>query len=73
MKVWIAVALIVPGLWAREAEGTERPVITLRGELAHLSIDLAGGGIVDLHLLSNGINPLKWEGQRRLSLEVGGL
>ena len=67
MKRWIAVTLVItallPGLWMREAGGAERPVITLRGELAHLSIDLAGGGIVDFHLLSNGINPLKWEGE----------
>ena len=54
---------MLPDLWTREARGANRPVITLRGELAHLSIDLAGGGIVDFHLLSNGINPLKWEGE----------
>ena len=67
MKTWIAVTLgitaLLPDLWTREARGADRPVITLRGELAHLSIDLAGGGIVDFHLLSNGINPLKWEGE----------
>ncbi|MBT4499354.1 MAG: hypothetical protein HOC74_16620 [Gemmatimonadetes bacterium] len=43
--------------------GAERPVVTLRGEAAHLSIDLAGGGIVDFHLTPDGVNPLKWEGE----------
>ena len=59
----IVITALLPGLWTREAGGADRPVITLRGELAHLSIDLAGGGIVNFHLLSNGINPLKWEGE----------
>ena len=69
MRTWMAVTLVItaflPGFWTREAGGADRPVITLRGELAHLSIDQAGGGIVDFHLLSNGINPLKWEGRGR--------
>ena len=46
MKTWIAIIVIMT-FFSDQAGGTERPVITLRGELAHLSIDLAARRLAD--------------------------
>ncbi len=38
-----------------------RRSLVLEGETAQVVIDIAGGSIVDFHLLSQGLNPLTWD------------
>ena len=43
------------------AEGIPgRPALTLTTKTAEVSVDLAGGSIVDFHILGHGLNPLTW-------------
>ena len=59
--VLTAIMLLVVAIPAY-SQGTlaARPQTVLDGEIATLSVDLAGGSIVDFHLDSRGLNPLSW-------------
>src|SRR5262249_11831810 len=53
-------------LLSMAAAGAESPVngrrsVVLESKEARLTIDLAGGSIVDFHLGQQGLNPLQWE------------
>ena len=37
-----------------------RKQVVLRGEIAQVCVDVAGGAIVDFHLIDQGLNPLTW-------------
>jgi hypothetical protein len=40
-----------------------RPSLVLKGKTAQVVVDIGGGSIADFHLLSQGLNPLRWEEQ----------
>jgi hypothetical protein len=49
----------LPG--AAETIVNGRRSVVLDGQAAQLTVDLAGGSIVDFHLQKGGLNPLRWE------------
>jgi len=55
--LWLAVL----GICGAETIVNGRRSVVLNGTSAQLTVDIAGGSIVDFHLLDGGLNPLQWE------------
>jgi hypothetical protein len=55
--LWIAAM----GICHAEAIVNGRRSVVLNGKSAQLTVDIAGGSIVDFHLQDSGLNPLRWE------------
>ena len=55
--IWIAAL----GICGAETIVNGRRSIVLNGKFTQLTVDIAGGSIVDFHLLDGGLNPLQWE------------
>lgn len=52
--------LLVPALAWAEPSLEGRKQVVLEGRTARVSVDLAGGSIVDFHFLDQGLNPFTW-------------
>lgn len=55
----LTLALAPPSARVRTIDG--RPALALESPAARVILDLAGGGIVDFRLTSDGVNPLAWD------------
>lgn len=55
-------AVLTAVLVMAAAAQVSRPTVRFEGHAATLVIDLGGGSIVDFHLASGGLNPLRWIG-----------
>ncbi|MCE5250283.1 hypothetical protein LLG96_08690 [bacterium] len=61
LTICIAVVMIMAALPCWPETGLDgRKQIVLDGNIASVSVDIAGGSIVDFHLNKQGLNPLHW-------------
>ena len=56
---WLGLTLFTMNLHGEEAVRGRRSLV-LRGTAAQLTVDLAGGSLVDFHLAGQNLNPLSW-------------
>ena len=52
--------VLIPHLCRSELALEGREQVVLEGEIARISVDTAGGSIVDFRLIEQGLNPLNW-------------
>src|SRR5664279_3200564 len=57
----LCLSMAVLGICGAETIVNGRHSVVLTGKSAQLTVDIAGGSIVDFHLLDGGLNPLQWE------------
>src|SRR6185369_5193921 len=53
--------LALLGICSAEMVVNGRRSVVLSGQSAQVTVDIAGGSIVDFHLQNGGLNPLQWE------------
>src|SRR3954470_15864814 len=58
---YLYVCLAFIGACGAETVVHGRRSVVLSGQAAQVTVDMAGGSIVDFHLQNGGLNPLQWE------------